>query len=157
ENLGALVYERHFNSECREHGRVLQADDARSNDGHRARQAGEREDVVATENNAMVDDDAWWKARRGADRDDDVRCVQQLGAQPVFYLYRVRIVKAPGAFKELDAVALQLRLDDVAFATDDVFATKQQVVRRDVVLAAISTAVHLLLPEPRQVEYRFSK
>ena len=58
----------------------------------------------------------------------------------------MRIVEATGSFEKPDTVALQLCLDDVALATNDVLASKQEVVCSDVVLTPIGATIHLPLP-----------
>src|SRR4029077_17919940 len=60
------------------------------------------------------------------------------------------------AAEHLDAVALELVLDDVAFALHDLIAAEQEVLDRDVGFAAIRLAVQRALPQAGEINHGFA-
>ena len=123
EQAVARVDERHARADRREHRRVLDADHAGADDGHRPRHLVlELQDPVRVDHAALVEVDALRARRARADRDHDV-----LGGDDHLRVVRasssiadrVRVHERGVADEQPDVVAAELLADEGGLVGDD--------------------------------------
>ena len=112
------------------------------------------EDAVGVEHAVVVELDAGRAGRLGAGGDHDVftadRCA--LAAGGFLDQHGVRVDEAAVALDEVDAVAHELRPDDVLLLADHVAGAREQVGGGDLLLDAVARAVQLALAHAGEVD-----
>ena len=112
ERAGTAIHQRDRDAERREHGRILDADDARANDGEGARERGQRPDVVAREDHLPVRHDAREGGGHGARADQDVGGGHLASSGGPRDGEAVRVEEFRDATEHVDSVPLELIGDD---------------------------------------------
>jgi hypothetical protein len=157
EEPRALLDDGYLQAERREHRRVLDADDAGTDDEHRRRDVVEEEQTVGVEDRLVVELDGARAVRARSRGDDDL-----LGAQPPVLGAAaqddgVRVDEAGGAGDDVNAIPRELVADDVDLALDDLPRPQRKILDRDLLLDAVALAVHGALTEPGEVHDRFAE
>ena len=154
----AHVDQRHADAKRRKHARILASDDARTDHRQRARQLVELHDVVARKDRGAIQRSPRIARRLGADRQHDGgRSDPSL--QPAHFVFekeRVRIDKARGRGRQLDAVAQKLVAQYVDLVTHHRIDTDQQILKRYFFLDPVRFAVNGVFAIARQVEDGFA-
>ena len=152
----ALFDQRDAHAERRKHASVFDTDNPAAHHDQRFGNFRHAQDLVAVDDVAVVKGNESRFRRLGARADDDVggfiiRLI--LGADHV----NVRGVGEAGhAGQHFDAVARELRANDVNFGFDDVLRAEGKIGHGDLILHAIVHAVDVLVVESGEVQDRLA-
>src|SRR6266567_4942224 len=152
----ALLHDNHAHAQRREHARVLHHDDAAAHHNQRFRQLWHAQDLVAINNVAAVDGHFWIGSRLGARGDYYELGLEFSVAVAVLHANVVRVQKLPRTVDQIDAVALELVLDDPYFILHHMLDAEVQVRHGHFAFVAVVGPVEILVVEPGEMQHRLA-
>ncbi len=131
QQCGTLIEQRDLHPQRREHGSIFQSDDAGAHDDQLARQLLQLVYLVGIEDAFAVDGDVGAVRRPCTTSEDKIVAAQQGVSVVAGDLHAMRVEKAGIAFVDHDAIAPELRLDDLDLARHDGIGAKNEVLHGD--------------------------
>ncbi len=154
QHVVALLHDGDLGAQRGEHRGVLDADHTGAHDHHRRGQRLQVEDAVGVEHPVVVEFDAGRAGRFGAGGDHDVFTADRCALAAGGFLDQdgVRVDEAAVTLDEVDAVAHELRPDDVLLLADHMAGAREQIGGGDLLLDAVARAVQLALAHAGEVD-----
>src|SRR5216683_915479 len=140
----------------RKHASVLDADDAAAHHDQRFGDFRHLQNLVAVDDVAVVEGNQRRFRGLGAGGDDDLGGFVVALAAHADHVDVRGVGKAGHAGDDLDAVARELRANDVDFGLDDVLRAEREIGHGDLFFHAIVHSVDVLVVEAGEVQHRFA-